>query len=139
MQDDANRAVHLAADLETIYKWDKQHFDVYYGNVSPTSGTFVPDSDADMIIGGQLVAWENTEAVLIDALRQRLAAMSEKLWTPDAPWSFDDFSSRLLFTDGMLDKLFLANNMAVTSVPEPATPMFLVLGCLLGLRRRRAA
>jgi hexosaminidase len=139
MQDDAGRAVSLAADLEEIYKWNKQYFDVYYGNVTPTSGTFVSDAYADMILGGQLVAWENTEAVLIESMRQRIAAMSEKLWTPDAPWTFDDFSSRLLFTDGMLDKLFLANSMPVIAVPEPTTSALVALGCLLGLRRRRAA
>jgi len=129
-----------AATVEQIYDWNKQEFNVYYGNVTPTSEIDVSDAYADMILGGQLTAWENTEAVLVDALRERLGAMSEKLWTPDCQWTYDDFYSRLLSTDGMLDSLFLANNMALPTVlPEPASLSLLALGALAILRRRQKA
>jgi hexosaminidase len=105
-----------AATLEQIYNWNKQFFDVYYGNVSPTSGTYVPDDYAAMILGGQLTAWENTEGSLLAAIRQRLGATAEKLWTPDCPWTYDDFLSRLMSTDALLEQLLLANGMALPAV-----------------------
>lgn len=104
-----------AATLEQIYNWNKQYYDKFYGNVTPTSGIYVPDDYTGKILGGQLTAWENTEAALFGAIRQRLAATSEKLWTPDCPWTYDDFYSRMLSTDGMLDALLASNSTQTLS------------------------
>lgn len=120
--------------LADLYKWTKEDFQTVDG----TGGMVVSDQYIDDIVGAQLCSWETIETLEISSLRDRLAAMSEKTWDPDSQWSYEDFNSRLASTDGMLDQLFTANDMALPEVvPEPGALSLLVLSTLAVMRRRR--
>ena len=57
------------------------------------------------VIGAQMCAWEQPGSAELPSLRQRLAAMSERIWNPDAGRTVADFTERLRATDALLSRL----------------------------------
>ena len=52
-----------------------------------------------------MCAWEQSDSAELSSLRQRLAAMSERTWNPEAGKDWTNFSNRLAVTDRRLDSL----------------------------------
>ena len=69
----------------------------------------------------QLTLFEDQESAEIDAARLRLAAMSERLWSPDSQWTYSDFATRLTHTDGLLDDLLNSINMTIPTLTQSWT------------------
>jgi hexosaminidase len=63
-----------------------------------------------------MCSWEQTEDKELPSLRQRLAAMSERLWNPGFNKGFDEFSTRLDRTDKKFTTL-LDNEALKAPVP----------------------
>jgi hexosaminidase len=57
------------------------------------------------VIGAQMVTWCMSDDKEIPALRERLAAMSERIWNPGAGRTFADFTARFRSTDEKLTLL----------------------------------
>lgn len=57
------------------------------------------------VLGGQMVLWEQGPNVAISTLRDKLPARQERLYSPLACRSFEDYSGRFAHTDAMLEKL----------------------------------
>lgn len=81
--------------VEAIYAWNVLRFGA--GN-SAWNAPIVLKPSAP-ILGAQMCSWEQTEEKELPSLRQRLAAMSERLWNPSFDEGFAEFSTRLDRTD----------------------------------------
>jgi hexosaminidase len=57
------------------------------------------------VIGGQMVLWEQGPNVAIPTLRDKVPARQERLYSPWAGRSFEDYFARFAHTDAMLEKL----------------------------------
>ena len=62
-------------------------------------------ADTSKLLGTQLCSWENSEAIEIQSMRDRLALVAERAWNPRAGGTFAEFKSRLTRTDALLEKL----------------------------------
>ncbi|HLK60939.1 MAG TPA: family 20 glycosylhydrolase, partial [Chthonomonadaceae bacterium] len=62
-------------------------------------------TETENLKGAQLCSWENSEAIEIQSLRDRLALVAERVWNPQAGGDFAAFQSRLAHTDALLEKL----------------------------------
>jgi hexosaminidase len=89
---------------EKILSWDMYHWE----NWVPYSAAYGKGIDVPptpLVIGAQMCAWEQAANIEIPTLRERLAAMSERLWDHKTRRTFADFSARLKSTDSKLTKL----------------------------------
>ena len=57
------------------------------------------------VIGGQMVFWEQGPTVAIPTMRDKVCARQERLYSPWACRSFEDYYARFAHTDAMLEKL----------------------------------
>jgi len=57
------------------------------------------------VLGAQMCAWEQAADVELPSLRERLHALSERIWNPDAGRTYADFAARAARTDQFLDRL----------------------------------
>ncbi len=57
------------------------------------------------VLGAQMCAWEQGADEEIPSLRERLAAMSERIWAADTERSWDEFARRLRSADATLERL----------------------------------
>jgi len=57
------------------------------------------------VIGGQMVFWEQGPNVAIPTMRDKVPARQERLYSPWACRSFEDYFARFAHTDTMLEKL----------------------------------
>jgi len=57
------------------------------------------------VIGGQMVFWEQGPNVAIPTMRDKVPARQERLYSPWACRSFEDYYARFAHTDAMLEKL----------------------------------
>ncbi len=98
--------------VEAIYAWNVLRFD------EATSAWKMPIvfPPSAPILGAQMCSWEQTEDKELPSLRQRLAAMSERLWNPGFNKGFDEFSTRLDRTDKKFTTL-LDNEALKAPVP----------------------
>ncbi len=87
-----------------IYGWNLHRWENWWDqslaypngiNVKPT----------DQVMGAQMCSWALADNREVPFLRRRLAAMSERVWSGSRDGDFQDFSARLVITDGKLDKL----------------------------------
>lgn len=90
---------------EEIYAWNVRQFKPH-GAKPDDKGVIVPS--AENILGAQMCAWEQPESAEIPSLRNRLPAMMERIWSPEAGRTFDDFARRQAVTDKLLDRLLQA-------------------------------
>ena len=89
--------------VEHIYGWNMfrwEHFRKWAPAYEPIQ---LPQSAS--VLGAQLCSWENPQETVIPSVRKRLAAMSERIWNPQAARSFDDFTPRMKVTDAGLSAL----------------------------------
>jgi hexosaminidase len=89
---------------EHIYGWNYYRWESCW-KTSKAFENAIAVEPTPHVLGAQLCAWEQPQEIELPTLRQRLAAMSERIWNPDAGRSFADFSQRLTHTDAALDKL----------------------------------
>jgi len=87
---------------EEVYGWNLFQFKPCNAKAADTGVNIPP---APQVLGAQMCAWEQGELLELPSLRQRLAAMSERIWSPDAGRTFADFSERLRATDPALSLL----------------------------------
>jgi hexosaminidase len=87
--------------LEFLFKWQVPMF----GQGHLGNDNFTTLKETDMILGAQLCSWENSEAIEIQSMRDRLALVAERGWNPQAGGTFAEFQARLAQTDARLDKL----------------------------------
>jgi hexosaminidase len=110
-----------------IYEWDLWLFGqvassyprVAWHRVKPT----------DQVVGAQLCAWEQREAVEIASLRTRLPAMAERIWDPAGKLEYADFARRARAGDELLSRLiptvrFQADGLAVADPNAFDCPVF---------------
>ena len=57
------------------------------------------------VLGGQMVLWEQGPNVAISTMRDKVPARQERLYSPWAGRSFEDYFARFVHTDAMLEKL----------------------------------
>lgn len=69
------------------------------------STEYTPLTSSLLLQGAQLCSWEDSEAIEIQSLRERLALVAERLWNPKAGGTLAEFKSRLAHTDGVVDRL----------------------------------
>jgi hexosaminidase len=82
-----------------IYRWE------HWASFSAAYGKGIDVSPTPLVLGAQMCSWEQTADSEIASLRQRAAAMSERLWDHKTRRTFADFSDRLKTTDAELTKL----------------------------------
>ena len=85
--------------LDFLFNWELPKFG------REGSDTYTPLQDATRLMGVQLCSWENSEAIEIQSLRDRLALVGERAWNPQAGGDFAAFKARLSHTDAILEKL----------------------------------
>ena len=88
---------------EQIYAWDLQLLGQHTKNYAQTTWHRVKPTPR--IIGAQMCAWEQIEAIEIASLRRRLPAMAERIWNPAAKRTCADFARRAATTDQLLSRL----------------------------------
>jgi hexosaminidase len=59
----------------------------------------------DPVLGAQMCAWEQSADVELPSTRERIHAMSERIWNPDAGKAYADFAARAVKTDALLDRI----------------------------------
>ena len=57
------------------------------------------------VLGAQMCAWEQPSLTELPSTRERLHAMSERIWNPEAGKTYGDFAARAGKTDRLLDRL----------------------------------
>ncbi len=86
-----------------IHDWNIGLFGTYTKDYEKTRWRQVePDP---LLRGSQICSWERPQAVEIGNLRLPLAAMSERVWSPEGDGDFADFQRRLAASDAVLEKL----------------------------------
>jgi len=86
-----------------IYGWNLWRWENWFNKVP--SYNPIQCAKSPNVIGGQMCAWEQSQELEFPSLRRRLAAFSERVWTPDDPRQISDFQLRLDKTDNTLSKL----------------------------------
>ncbi|MCY2930631.1 MAG: family 20 glycosylhydrolase [Planctomycetota bacterium] len=86
---------------EYIYGWNHYRWENDW-KPSKAFGKPINVAPTPQVIGAQMCAWEQPELQELPSLRHRLAAMSERIWNPDAGRTFADFKDRLRATDAGL-------------------------------------
>jgi hexosaminidase len=85
---------------EFLSQWTPPKF----GREGSTDYTTLTETDS--LKGAQLCSWEDSEAIEIQSLRERLALVAERVWNPQAGGgTYAEFRARLAHTDALLDRL----------------------------------
>jgi hexosaminidase len=92
---------------EKILSWNMYRWESWWDR-SAAYGKGIDVPPTPLVIGAQMCSWEQNADIEISSLRQRLAAMSERVWDHKTRRSFADFSTRLQSTDAKLTKLLPA-------------------------------
>ncbi|MHC4200382.1 MAG: family 20 glycosylhydrolase, partial [Planctomycetota bacterium] len=85
--------------LEFLFDWELRKFG------REGSDAYVTLVDTEKLMGAQMCSWENSEAIEIQSMRDRLALVGERAWNPKARGDLAAFKSRLAHTDSILEKL----------------------------------
>ena len=59
----------------------------------------------DPVLGAQMCAWEQRADIELPSTRERIHAMAERIWNPDAGRAYADFAQRARATDALLDRV----------------------------------
>jgi hexosaminidase len=93
---------------EYIYGWNMYRWENWWDQ-SKAFKNPITVAPTKMVLGAEICAWEQPEKAEIPSLRLRLAALSERLWNPDAGRDYKDFADRLSSSlDPMLSKVLPA-------------------------------
>jgi hexosaminidase len=87
--------------LDFLFDWKVPMFG--QGHLGNDDFTTLPETAS--ILGAQMCSWENSENIEIQSLRERLALVAEKTWSPAAGGTLDGFKARLAHTDSLLEKI----------------------------------
>jgi hexosaminidase len=91
-----------AWEPEYIYKsWNVYRWENWWDQ-SKAFPDGIEVSPTSKVLGAEMVTWSMPDDKEIPALRERLAAMGERLWNPGAGRTFADFAARFSSTDGKL-------------------------------------
>ncbi len=90
--------------VEHIFGWNMYRWE-HFRDWAPAYGEPIELPAGSPVLGAQVCSWENPQEVVIPFVRDRLAAMSERVWNPAAGRNFEDFSGRLQATDARLTAL----------------------------------
>lgn len=94
---------------DEIYGWNMYRWEHWWEkSAAYPNGIDVPPTPK--IIGAQMCSWEQGADAEIPSLRERLPAMSERIWAPKAGRSLADFHGRLQGTNGKLDAVLKTAN-----------------------------
>ena len=89
---------------EKILSWNMYRWEHWLPS-SAAYGKGIDVPPTPLVIGAQMCSWEQPASAEIPTLRQRLAAMSERVWDHNTRRTFADFSNRLENTDSKVTKL----------------------------------
>lgn len=89
---------------EHIFGWNHYRWEHWFER-SKAFGKPINAEPTALVVGSQLCSWEQAEGQELSSLRERLAAMSERIWNPTSGRSFADFSRRFQIADAGLEKL----------------------------------
>jgi len=89
---------------EKILSWNMYRWEHWVPS-SAAYGKGIDVPPTPLVIGAEMCSWEQAANIEISTLRQRLAAMSERVWNHKTRRTFADFSARLQSTDAKLTKL----------------------------------
>ena len=89
----------ISSSARQNYEWNKWLLNL---NEQSQSRQFEINTQ---VIGGQMVFWEQGPNVAIPTLRDKVPARQERLYSPWACRSFEDYVARFAHTDAMLEKL----------------------------------
>jgi hexosaminidase len=89
---------------ECIYRWNYYRWENWWEQSKAYKNPITVEP-TPQVLGAQMCAWELVQEKELPLLRDRLAAMSERAWNPDATSSFADFSRRFQVTDAGLETL----------------------------------
>jgi hexosaminidase len=95
---------HRMWSPETIYGWNHYRWESCWDTSKAYKNPIVVPP-TKQVLGASLCAWEQSESIELATLRERLAAMSERIWNPNAGCSFAEFAARLKATDASLSRL----------------------------------
>lgn len=115
-QRDTNQGIKPV--LDSIYAWNKMAFDIHPSRVTATSRIVVPEQYAKDLPGAMMCIWETPEKSDSLIIRNRLAAMAERLWNQGLGLTFADFKARLAGTEPVQAGLMAA---AALSLPALET------------------
>ena len=77
-------------------------------------------SDRSSVLGSMMCFWETWYEVILDVLRPRLPAMSERVWNPDTGRTFEDFQRRFASTDEIVKRILFPVSIDVEGLDNPA-------------------
>ena len=88
--------------------------------------------DAQNLVGAQLCSWEDSEAIEIQSLRERLAVVAERTWYRNTTGAWPEFEARFKHTDALLEKLISPVSITAKAIFKPdentfTTPLTLTL------------
>jgi len=115
-------------DPESIYQWNqllwKNHFRhaPSFIPIQLAPDTVLPDGSkiGQKVIGANMSVWEQKEDIEeIPFLRQRLPAMSERIWNPAAGRSLTDFRQRLVHLDAKVARLMAPIRFTFDGLTDP--------------------
>ena len=89
---------------EYIYGWNHYRWESCWDVSAAFKNPIVVRPTPD-VLGAQLCSWEQGEGGELPSLRDRLPAMSERIWNPTAGKKFADFARRFKATDAALEQL----------------------------------
>ncbi|MCX7047357.1 MAG: family 20 glycosylhydrolase [Candidatus Sumerlaeota bacterium] len=107
---------------DKIYAWDLYTLGQVSSGYSRTQWHKVPPTP--LIIGAQMCAWEQPEAVEIASVRSRLPAMSERIWNPQAGRDYKDFEARFKASDARLERLIHCVSFQPEGLAQPGKDEF---------------
>ena len=112
---------------EKILSWNMYRWENWWDR-SAAYGKGIDVPPTPLVIGAEMCSWEQPANIEIPSLRQRLAAMSERVWDHKTRRTFADFSNRLENTDAKLTKLLQPPANAVREIAlTPPHPVLLTL------------
>lgn len=88
--------------LREIFEWNYN----FWNNWVPQSAAYpngIQLPENRQVIGAELCSWEQAETLELPMLKQRLAAMSEHIWNPASPRSYEEFLAALAVTDDRIN------------------------------------
>ena len=104
-----------------IYKWHVRQFKRHAAEAE-ADGIILKDNTN--LLGAHMCSWEQPEILEIPSLRFRLPAMSERIWFDLAGRTFEEFQTRVLKTDALLDRLIHKMDVEVTNLTRPTIAQF---------------
>ncbi len=97
----------LCWPARTIHRWNMHRWESPWP-ISPAYKKAIDVPPQGAMIGAQMCSWGQQSPEELPGLRERLAAMAERIWSPDNGRGFSDFAARLERTDIGLSKFLHA-------------------------------